>query len=198
MKNIKDSNSMKGFLIIPAFLFLFSCGITSLDRNEYISYIENVDNGLNVIKTVGEINYSIQYKPEDYIMIKERSYGNKVLIENNMYYFTLRLALSDKSKDILKYNISSPSEYYQRVNYYSFGFQDDILLFSGMDTLECSLFQYVPSYGLSPSADFVLGFEKVGESENDLQFVLDDKIFGAGIVKLVVRDKDIKNIPLLK
>ncbi len=54
-------------------LSLFSCsGRTSLNVKNYLRYIEDPKNGLNKVVKTNMLEYNIQYKPSEYIAIKER------------------------------------------------------------------------------------------------------------------------------
>lgn len=180
----------------------FSCSKKELHSSDYIKFVEDESNGLRVSKNIGGVDYMVQYKPIEYILLKENN--NNVDIKKRkedlegMQYYTLSYSLVKNNKDILKFNLTSQDEYYERVNYFSFGLQNDIYLVEGKDTLDCKLFNYVRSYGLSPKADFVLAFSKNTQAQiNDKLIVIEDKIFGGGIIKLKIAKEDIKNIPEL-
>jgi hypothetical protein len=190
---------LKKIIFVFCFIILIACSKKKLGSTEYIKYIEDENNGLKTTKSIGRVNYSLQYKPADYIILKE----NRELTDLNedlkeMQYYTLQYSLIDNSKDILKFNLNASNEYYERVNYFSFGLQNDIYLVDGTDTLECKLFNYVRSYGLSPKADFVLAFDVVKKDKiENKQLVIDDKVYGGSMIKLFIDKKDINNIPEL-
>lgn len=178
---------------------IFSCSKQKLNSVEYMQYIENESNGLKVIKTIEEISYTVQFKPVEYVLLKEnKSVDSKKEDIDGMQYYTLSFSLKKSDKDILRYDLRDQNEYYERVNYFSFGLQRDVYLVEGKDTLECNLFNYVRSYGLSPRADFILGFDKADEKTiHDKLIVFEDKVFGGGIIKLKISEADIKDIPEL-
>jgi hypothetical protein len=156
---------------------------------------------LNVSKTIGDIHYSIQYKPDDYIFLKENSQGPSVVKKEDlkdMQYYTMQYALVKSGQDILKAHLNTTNDYYARTNYFSFNLQQDIYLVEGKDTMDCKLFNYINSYGLSPKADFVMAFDKSNhEHQEDKIIVLEDKVYGGGIIKLKIEKESIQQIPEL-
>jgi hypothetical protein len=180
---------------------LFACSKKQVSAGDYVKYVEEESNGLKVSKNMGDIKYLLQYKPIDYVLLKENPTEPKIKKEDveGMQYFTLSYALTNQEKDVLRYNLSGQADYYERVNYMSYGLQQDIYLVDGKDTLPCILFNFVRAYGLSPKADVMLGFEKnkSGKTEDKL-IVLVDKVFNGGIIKLKVSKKDIEKIPQVK
>lgn len=180
-------------------LLVFSCAKKKMTAIDYMRYVENEDNGLKVSKNIGEVNYTIQFKPVEYILLKEnRANDPKEKEIDGMQYYTLSFSLKKSDKDILRHDLREQNEYYERVNYFSYGLQNDIYLVEGTDTLKCNLFNYVRSYGLSPRADFILGFNKTGKNMiQDKLVVVEDKVFEGGIIKLKISEKDLENIPEL-
>lgn len=189
--------------MIPVMLVLFisSCVKKKLPASEYVNYIESEKNGLNVSKTIGDICYRVQYKPQDYILLKENKSDQSIVKKQDlkdMQYYTLQYALKEKNEDILKAHLNNSNEYYARSNYFSFDLQQDIYLVEGKDTLPCRLFNYVNSYGLSPKADFVLAFDKTANTaKEDKTIVIEDKVYGGGVIKLKIEKENIKDIPEL-
>lgn len=195
------NNFMKNIIIVfITFCFIsFSCTKKKLNQVDYMRYVENEENGLRIIKNMGEVNYILQYKPIDYVQLKENRNSETINLEEleDMQYYTLSYALKDNyNKDILRYDLNSQNEYYERVNYFSYGFPEDIFLVEGKDTIACDLFNYVRSYGLSPRADFIIGFKKTSSKNiEDKLVVVDDKVYGGGIIKLKILAEDLENIP---
>ncbi|MBA3971200.1 MAG: hypothetical protein H0X46_03500 [Bacteroidetes bacterium] len=190
---------ISGLLMCFAF---YSCKKKQASAKEYVSYIEDESNGLKVSKNIGDIHYSIQYKTTDYIIVKEKKNSidkqNRQEKLDGMQYYTVSYSLVGSNQDIMRKDLGGDGEYYERVNYFSFGFQNDIYLVEGNDTLECKLYNYVRSFGLSPRADFVIAFDKKQKKEiEDKLVVLEDKVFGGGIIKLKITKKNIESLPEL-
>lgn len=182
-------------------LSFYACSKKKVNATDYIAYMEQEKNGLKVSKTIGDICYTIQYKTPDYILLKENTNGGSTLAKKDlqeMQYYTLQYSLTDKTKDILKAHLQNGGDYLERSNYFSFGLQEDIYLVDGKDTLPCKLFNYVNSYGLSPKADFVLAFDGKQKKEvEDKLLVIEDNVYGGGIIKLKIEKENIQHIPEL-
>lgn len=193
------------------FVFLLCCcknNSQELSPEAYVAWVENKDNGLRIERVLDPVTYSVQYKPYDYVVAKEErnnAISKSTFAEwyqelNHMQYYTLRMEI--KSGDILKLNNPSQQEYYQRQNYLTYEFQDNLLLVDGKDSLQCELFQMVGNYGLAPYVDFVMGFKSEDLDQkhvkSDKEFILQDNVFGGGILKFRVKKEDINNTPEIK
>lgn len=187
-------------------MLLFSCkGKNELSPQEYVKWVEDPSNGLKVERKMDAVIYSVQYKPLAYIVAKEEKNNSikkstletREKILEKMQYYTLRMATN--GKDLLTVNSPSQQEYYQRQNYLTYELQHDIALVDGADTLSCGLFQAVGNYGLAPYMDFVLGFERKDTLQekpmNDKELILEDKVFGNGILKFTIKKEDIHKLP---
>ena len=169
---------------------------------EYVSWVENNENELHISKEIDGILYNIQYRPVDYIVAKEKRKLElpKVELEervsklNGAQYYSLRLNKAEGNEDILLYKIQGEQDYYERVNYCNAAMAEDIKLIEGKDTLYCTLFQYVPTYGVAPYADFVFSFDDK-KYQGDKILLFNDRIFGAGELQFQIKEDAIKNIP---
>ena len=179
---------------------------------EYVDWIEDPANGLLVKKDVGDYNFTILYKPLDYIIIKEKK-DDKLKKEDlqtekseieDLQYFTFKIGLKANSGDLLKYNLTKVNDYYARVEYFSFAMQNDLKLLDGNDTLNCILHHFERTFGLAPYCNFVLGFKlsenspgKIVTHFSDKTLIYNDRVLGIGPIKLTVKGNNIKNIPKL-
>lgn len=205
---------MKSLLVfIGCSIIIASCNKDKgISVPEYIQKVENENSGLKIKKEMGEVVYFLQYKPLPYIVIKEEKslLIDTALMErrmqklNDLQYYNLRIQSKDKSKDILSVNISSEQDYTRRQNYFSFEFENDIRLIEGKDTLSPALYQFVGNYGISPYVDCIFGFKKdskeIDKSETltNKEVLIDDRIFGNGILKFLVKKDDINKISSVK
>lgn len=196
-----SGNKLSILYLGVSLLVFISCAKEKLEATDYIKYVESESNGLRVVKKIGDVNYALQYKPMNYVLVKESNSNTSdkgIADTDGMQYYTLSYSLSNSNADILKSNIGSTGEYYERVNYLSYGLQNDVYLLEGSDTLKCRLFNFVRSYGLSPRADFIMAFdESKKHSANDKLVVVEDKVYGGGIIKFKITKSDIANIPEL-
>ncbi|MBS1635848.1 MAG: hypothetical protein JST26_07975 [Bacteroidetes bacterium] len=185
-------------------LVLVGCQRASLSPAEYMAWVEDKDNGMIANKDLDDFEYSLLYKPLDYVLAKEESSGilKKEQIEQRrnelgaMQYFTLKITAKN-AKELLRAGITSEDQYYQRLEYFMSYMQNDTYLIEGKDTLPCLLFHFERNYGLAPYNTFVLGYAGSKEKQitNDKVFVYDDKILGTGKVMMTVQAKDIEKAP---
>lgn len=191
----------KNWLIVFV-VMIVSCGVKSLTSDEYVEWIEDPDNGLNLTKEFQDVTFQILYKPVNYIIAKELKNGginkteipSRILELDSLQYFTLRIK-SNKSDELLRAGINSEDEYYQRLEYFMGPMQDDIKLIEGNDTIPCALFHYERSYGLAPYNNFVIAFSKSINNNEDKFFLFEDNILGTGNVMFKLNNSDLKNIP---
>ncbi len=181
-----------------------ACSPVSLSPSDYVRWVENGENGLCATKQIEDFEFSILYKPLNYVALRETNKDSvtEERIEKNkdelkdLQYFTLKIKAKE-GNDLLKTGISTDQEYFDRLNYLSGFMQDDIKLIEGKDTLICKLFHMERNYGLAPYNNFVLGFSAT-KNENDKLVEINDKAFGVGKVILKIKKEDIQNIPQLK
>jgi hypothetical protein len=182
-----------------------SCRQESLHAEGYMQYVEDPGNNLRKSKTIGKYEYILQYRPIEYIAVKE-SKGNaskptlerKVRELKGLQYYTLRFSTSGKDKDVLTSDLGSKQEYYGRVSYLSFDHQNDIYMIVGSDTLRCQLYHFENNYGVAPYASIALGFDDdTMNTAATRTVVIDDKIFGNGLIQFEFNKNDINRIPSL-
>jgi hypothetical protein len=181
---------------------------TKLLPSEYAQWVQNMENGLKQEKTIEELDFSIQYKPYNYIICQEKrsdSIRTIDLDENvkeleGMEYYDFRIKVNNQDGELLKHKLSSSDEYKKRVEYYSFKMDKDISLVDGLDTIPCSLFHFERGFNAAPYSTFLLGFVTKRETdiEGDKTFIYEDKIFNKGIIKFSFSKNKLVNIPKLK
>lgn len=195
---------MRILLFFSFVFFLSSCDKDQLSPVEYVKWVKSNKSGLITEKVVGEYAFTLSYLPVDYRLIKEVGLDSiffketEILREelNKQDYFLFRMSNKNKTKNMLKTALSSPSEFQSRVNYFSFYSVEDFELVSS-ESLSCSFFHLERAYGLTPYDTFILSFPK-SDDNKDKTVVYHDKILGVGPIKLTINKKYIKNIPDLK
>ena len=199
---------VKIFFCIVAGILLFSCTGKELSPVEYVKWIENENNGLRKSKTMDELEFQVQMKPNDYVLLKEENINplqKKSDFEKekkqlgDMQYFTLKIKVPDDT-DPLKYKIADKNEYFARVKYYSFDIQNDLSLVDGNDTVPCSLMHFERTFGISPEIICLLGFppSKSKDGVQDKTFMYYDRVFNTGNLVFNFSKKDILQAPKLK
>jgi len=181
-----------------------------------MKYVKNEENGLKQIKEITGVEFALQYEPINFKLLKKvknkslssEQYNNEINEMIGSQYFILRIKLTDSGEDLLKYEVANAEEYSERVQYFSFGIQNDFYLLEGADSLKCKLFHFERSYGISGNCTLLLGFdsndELIKQKESfkekvikDKILVYNDKVFGLGPIKYSIKKEDINNIPEL-
>jgi hypothetical protein len=157
------------------------------------------------IKEIEDIEFGMIYKPLDYMIcleaktdeLKDTTYQTKMSELRDMEYLDLTIASVSRKFELMRYNIVSPKEFDQRIRYYSFEMQKDIKMIVGIDTIPCALYHFERAIDIQSEDHFILGFPK-SKSVSDRTIVLQDKIFGKGIVKFNFSAQTITNLPKVK
>lgn len=174
-----------------------------LSHSEYMSYVENEENGLKVKKEVEDMEYTLQLKPTDYVTLfelKSKAKDEKLFNETKkefegLQYYTLRIQ-SKKFSNLL--NFDGQRDDGSKLDYLAFKMQDDLKLVDGTDTLSCMIYHFERTYNITPYCDFLIAFEKSkGKGITDKTLIFDEKLFNSGIIKFKIRKEDIENIPSL-
>lgn len=178
-----------------------------LEPRAYVKWFQDEENGLNKIRTIDDIKFSLQYKPAEYVICMEEQQDNlssdlikqKKEFLTGMEYFDLTIALAEGNGDILKHNLMSTDKYDERVKYFAFDMQHNIMLIAENDTIPCGLYHFERTYNLAPYSKFLLGFEIENLTNiNEWTIVFTDNIFNKGEIKFIYTNEEINNIPKLK
>lgn len=171
---------------------------------EFVEWTGEEENGLCRTKEIDDIRYTVSYIPREQMALLEAGTDatpeewNKVLnAKGDMQYFKLIYQLTESNQDILKYNLYDETEYFSRTNYLAFGIDKDVYLKSGKEQLPCRLHQFTPHYGISPKAEVVFAFDKTDSTQN-ITLVLEDELFGSGILQFEFTAEDLNNIPTIQ
>lgn len=174
---------------------------------EYVQWVQDKENGLNKEKVVEDIIYTLQYKPQPYMVcVSERTddLQDSVLRAKqeelgDVEYFELRIGLKSGQGELLKHGITSAGDYEKRVKYFAFEMQKDIKFVMGNDTLPCEMYHFERAYDIVPFSSFIIGFPRPKENGlQDMTFIVHDRIFQKGIIKFRFTRKELYNIPKLK
>lgn len=197
---------LKAILFVSISILILSCEKKELGSMEFIQWIENEDNGLKVSKKIDDYDFTLQYKPLEYIFLLENkslnpskeAFSNRKSEMEGMQYYTLRIN-SEKNRELMNVGIQKEEDYYRKLEYFTSYMQGDISLIQDGDTLPCLLFHFERNYGLSPNNDFVLGFEQSEEEKKgDRTLIFNDQVLGTGTVKLSISNNDILQVPKLR
>lgn len=195
------------FILIAFMLGLASCSNREVPPAEYVHYVQNPANGLQVNQKVNGVSYTLQYEPVDYcVMLEKRSFSIPKEVFKQEYnrfkgleHYTLKI---DKEGTDKLMNVLSDTSAYKKskTTYFDFAIQKDIKLIEGTDTIPCSICQLDANTGISPYYTYTLGFyHKSGTAGSaDRVVYFQSKPLNTGNVLLCVKNKAIKNIPGLK
>lgn len=200
---------------IYIFIFLTICILSSCgmpDTLEYSEYIKWANENEELVKeyTVEPFIYSARYIPYEFNIAKQIEKGNLSKHEtdsltkeySSFTSFIFKVSCTDSATTPLRYNVTSNEEFSLKLQYCSFNIINDFRLVVGKDTLQCIDATLVQEYTLRPYSIIVLNFESglidFKESEKDMTLIYNDYLWGSGILKFKYKNKDLKNIPLLK
>ena len=203
--------------ILAGLIFIGGCSsVESLQPDQYVRWVENEENGLRTSKSIGNFNFTLQYKPIEYVVVKEEReprLKKEVLKRRKeelkgMQYFTLKMESKDGRTEALKNGITEPNEYYSRLEYFTTWVNADIKLVEGKDTLPCVLSHFERNYGLAPFNNLVIAFDLEDEDsilhastpgvEKDKLIIFNDRVLGSGPLKFRIKQSSINNIPKLE
>lgn len=178
-----------------------------LDGDAYIAYIEDKANGLIKEKQIADFTFSLFYKPLEYQALAglknpepaKADFDREMGEIKDMQYFTFKIEVANFNQELLKYNLESPEQYEQRVNYFAFKMQNDFKLIEGKDTLDCELFHFERNYGIAPTAHFILAFPAThnGNKIFDKTLSFEDKTFGMGTININIDKTQLAKLPAL-
>ena len=175
---------------------------------EYVYWIESGENGLHPSKTIAGYTFDLQFKPSEYVVIREYlsepANAAELLKQtdsiSDMQYFTLRIS-KEGDQDLLSDDVDSKEEFSSRLVYFTGVMQQDISLIENGDTLPCCLFHFERTFSVDPRSTFLLGFPLSGSKNpdgNGKVFLYNDRELGTGPIMLSIEQKNIENIPSLK
>lgn len=183
-------------------LFAFACNY-NVPPQEIITWVEQPDKGCKVKREMGEFTFILQYKPTDYIIAYEllneaiqkgEVQSRKKELANYMHF---NLTIQAISGNALKYG-TDPNGYFDRINYFLEGANEDFYLVTQSDTFICGLAHLEQTYGLANESTVVLGFEVPSNNiKDDVFLVYDDRVFGVGTVKFKIPEKAFQQLPQL-
>ncbi len=188
-------------LFIP---LLFSSCKKSLKGIDYAGFIKEEKNGLKKTVAIDGWEYTIQYRPYEYILLQEHDEIAKRKRKEELKgtaCFTIKIKRADNSISPLRYNLESRDDYDKRLNYFLNGAAKDIkLLYNDVDTLYPVAYEFENNYNLTPEETMLVGFtlpnKDVSPKEN-MQLSFNDQVFKNGIIKVKIKKEDLNNIPNL-
>lgn len=194
------------FLCFVSLCAVLSCNSHVLDRQDYVRYLQEEENGSIHKVTLGELTYTFQFRPYDLIALQENKNLDKTKqaertkeLEGTLN-FVLKIKTNKSDLPPLKYNISSIAEYNARLSYFSTAAQKDFSIKYGDQVLIPTAYAFETNYGLTPEDAIVLQFTLPNHEMQlryDIQLCYTDRVFQNGIIKTKFLSKHLNNIPKL-
>ncbi|MES2779268.1 MAG: hypothetical protein V4651_05155 [Bacteroidota bacterium] len=187
--------------------FLGCSGQKRVSQEEYITWVNNAENGLVQEQVVGDYKFSFQYLPAEYMALKELM-ASEIMptkpvfdsVLNNyrgLQYGVMKIGALIEGGDVLKQSITSEAEYFERIQYYTTIVPRDIFIVKGNDTLNCAMHHFERTFSISSFNTIMLGFENNSDS-NDQIVVYDDQVLGTGKISFFISREALSNIPLIE
>ena len=195
-------------LTIILTLTLLSCSGDKPERlssMEFIQWIESSENQFIRHKDFEGIQFSVFYKPAEYLALKEQEdadsfdlkyYKSRIEGLKKQYNFGFRLR-SDEGNNALQSSNTNETEYFQKLRYYLTNAQQDFQLIipQSNDTIECSTYHMERNYGAAPFIDINLAFINPTTELQDFIIKFEDHVFLNGTIKFAYEKDNIQNLP---
>ena len=178
---------------------------------DYLSWINDVENGLVKTKYVNGLKITLKYLSPDYLAYKDRNSGSEYTPEAidslvNYYSksitFMMNIKPDDREKtgtDIMYREIKNYKEYAERTLAMNFDMENYVSLKTGHQEYKPVLSAMENIYGLTTSRNILFVFAPTEEEQKDdfyqsqeLDFVYEDELFDLGINHFVFSRNDIK------
>lgn len=177
---------------ILLFSLLTACD-KSLDYKEYKRWITDTDNGLHVVKNIQEYEVQVQYQPNEFLNAQLQQGGRGDKEESDFQQYILTLGIDGNKVDFMKYNTTNTTDYQKKEYYFSYLFQNDIVLEENGQQHPCILYHFEKSNNLKNTISIVLGFkDDIKAPESTL--IIKSKILSELPIKIKISKK---NIPQL-
>lgn len=187
-------------MLILTLLALAAC-TASVDRDQYVQWVESYENGLHVKQRVNDYWLDVQYKPADYVALQRIAHSEAPLSVaqarqqvDHLQYYTLTVSTEDPQDDLLRYG--TLAEQQRLLYYFSYELQSAIHLEEGQQQLSCVLYHFERSYDLKSTHTFVLGFEPPAVKSTETTLVIAPPLFSSVPVRITLRTSDIPSLTL--
>lgn len=199
----KGGGLQRRFTLLFIFVYI-SCNPNALSPDDFLRWMAEHRAELTDSQQQDYITSTLTYLPSDWLAVNEISnqYPQQIAAAQKEYegleLYRLRVAATSGQGDVLQLQAASTDEYYHRVEYFSFGLQNDLRLLVGPDTLPCRLFHFERNYGAAPYMDFMLGFDQKEGNNFDRTLIYDDRVYSGSTIQLTIPFKNINSIPNLQ
>lgn len=173
-------------------------------KKDVVTYAQNTENGLRKDIALGNMVYTFQYKPQDYILKMEHldsrteEYKERVKQLQGMAWFNISFTVKGFEQSPLRYQVSGLEEYNSRQDYFLNTAPKDIYMLYGKDTLYVNSYWFENNQNLAAHETMIVGFKLPDtdtKPEKDMQVSYYDRIFKNGIIKIIIKEEDVATAP---
>lgn len=200
---MKDMKPVYKYYLIMSFVLMLSCEskVRYMNPNEYMHFIEGENNGYRRTIESGDVKYTVQYRPPNYIAYKELgSDAKRSEIESRLseldstVWFNIGISIKSSNENPLKYNVSNIKEYQFRQDYFlRLAEANCTLLYKG-EPVKNIAYHFENNYGLTPMDIMVLGY-KIPDKypKENIVLIYNDELFNNSNIKVSLSKTEIEN-----
>ena len=196
--------------LVYCFLGILSCSRQhprELRPVDYVRYVESGEGELASTIKSGPWSYRFQYKPADYIALRESDgqhvdptfiAGRRKTLKKSVW-FNMTIRVTGTEIDPLKYNVRNLDEYNSRLNYFLMRAAANLhLTYGAKGAMKQIGYQFENNFSIKPEVTTVVGFSIPDDAPVEpLTIEYDDGLFNAGILKFSIAATSFKAIPKL-
>lgn len=167
-----------------------------------MKWVTDYQNNLHVKASHADFIFDLQYQPAEYVLIQRgiNNYNADSLLSevnklSDIQYYTLTISVKDNT-DLISYGLNSVPEKQQRQYYFSYRFQDDIILEEDGKQLPCILYHAEKPITVNGGRVFVLGFENPNTKSVSSKLVITSDVFNTSPIKIDVAKSNIPHVDL--
>lgn len=183
-------------------LFFVSCNKSFDDKEGLLEYVSDESNGYRFSKSINGIDYVLQYKPTDMMVMQENEKPTaeeaRALREKYVKNIYFNLSMSKEGNELLN-KVEDRDKYLRLVDDLTFKMDHKIALLGGKDTLHLLHYNYPRVYGMARATTLLLVYPRDEEflKKDGLQLIIQDIGFYTGEVRFKIDNNTIINEPFI-
>ncbi|MGW9686763.1 hypothetical protein [Flagellimonas sp. 2504JD1-5] len=193
-------------IVTISLILLIGCGQNTFDsEKELLSYVQKTANGYHHEKAIGNVVYTLTYRPTDVLVRQElgTSFSQEdvdKLREKYGNYLYFNLGMKANNQELLNSQAGNRNAFGAMVNQLAFGMGQKVHLISQKrDTIPMADYIYPRMYGMSNSTSMLLVYPKDKRllEEEFFHFTIEDLGLATGEVGFKIPVKPLKNEPTI-